>query len=77
MVETIVLEAGHARLWRERECHDRHVIDAAADDQRLGDSGWNTIIVGADFLMHPKNGVVRRSSNEEPRRDNNPVIDGI
>ena len=66
-----------ARLWRQRQRDDRHVVDAAADDQRLGDAGGNAVIVGANFLVHAQDRIVRRGADEEARGDEDPVVDRV
>ena len=41
------------RLGRQREHHDGDVVDAAADDQRFGNSDRDAVDVGANLLVHP------------------------
>ena len=46
--------AGLVRRGRKREDKDGDIVDAAPDDQRLGDALRQVADVGANFLVHPE-----------------------
>ena len=75
LVEVLVGPAlGGFGLRRQRQHHDRDVVDAAADDQRLGDPDRDAIEVGADFFVHAQDRVVRLGADEKPRGHHDPIV---
>ena len=75
MIERVVFDPRRRfRLRRQSQRQDRHVVDAAPDDQRLRDSDRNTIEIAPDLLMHADNGVVRRRADQKPRRHHRAVV---
>ncbi len=78
MVEGIVSPSFRCLRFRGNgQCEDRHVIDAAPDDQWLGNADGNAVHVGADLLVHAQDGLVRFRADEKARRHQNPVIVGL
>ena len=63
-------------LGLQRERDDRHVVDAAADDQGFGDALGQVGDVGADLLVDAQQGVVFRGADQEPRGDQDGVVLG-
>ena len=64
-------------LGRKRQHHHCHVIDAAADDQRLGDADRDAVHIGADFLVDAQDGVIGVGADEEPRRNHHAVVHSL
>ena len=62
---------------REGEIDDRHVVDAAADDERLGNAFRQVGDVGANLLVHPQGRRVLVRPDQETRRDHDPVVRGL
>ena len=62
------------RLRRQREHHDGDVVDAAADDQRLGNADRDAVDVGADLLVDAQDGVVGVGADEEARRHHDAIV---
>ena len=69
--------AGAVRPRGQREVDDRHVIDAAADDQRLGDALGQFADMGADLLMHARDRSILIRADEEARGDDDAVVLGL
>ncbi len=65
------------RLRRQRHDDDRDVVDAAADDQRLGNPDWNAIDVGADFFVHAQDRIIGFGADQEARGDHDAVVLGL
>ena len=59
-----------------RECqrHNGHIVDAAADHQRLGDAHRNAVDVGEDLVADTQDGDVGRHADLEPRGHHDPIV---
>ena len=65
LVEILVGPAcSRLRLGRQGERRDRDIVDAAADDQRLGNTCRNAVIIGADFRLHAQDCVILTGADE-------------
>ena len=75
----IVVGPARRRLRLGRQCQRHHgdVVDAAFDDQGLGNSGGDAIKIGANPFMHPQDRVILAGSHQEPRGYHHPVVLGL
>ena len=62
---------------RQRQHRDRDVVDAAADDQRLGDADRNPIVIGAHLFVHAQDRVLGSGADQEARRHQHAVVLGL
>ena len=69
--------AGVVRPCGQREVDDRHVVDAAADDQRLRDALGQLADMGPDLLMHARDRRILIRADEEARGDDDEVVPGL
>ena len=65
---------GSLGFGRERQDDDRHIVDAAADDQRLGHADRDAVHVGADLLVHAQDRRVGTGADEEARRHHGAIV---
>ena len=64
LIEAVVGPSiGALRLRRQRQHDDRHVVDAAADDQRLGNALRQFADIGAYLVVNAQHGVVLRRAD--------------
>ena len=78
LVEAVVGPlAGVGGVGRQRQVDDRDVVDAAADDQRLGDSLGQRDDVGADLLVDAQERDVLVGADQEARGDDDLVVLGL
>ena len=68
---------GGVGLRREGERQDRHVVDAAADDQRLRHPDRDAVHVGAQLFVHPQDRGVGRGADKEARGHHHLVVLGL
>ena len=68
---------GEFRIGRQREVDDGDVVDAAPDDQRLGDADGDLVEIGADLLVDPDDGGVGRRADLEAGGDHDAVVAGL
>ena len=73
----IGVNPGLARPGRERKRHDRHVINAAPDHQRLGYADRDAAKVGAQLVMHPQHGGIGGRADQKPRRHHRGIVAGL
>ncbi len=71
------IAGGGLLLRRERQGHDGDVVDAAPDDQRLGNAERNAVQVGPHFFMHAQDGVVGAGADKETRCNQHVVVFGV
>ena len=77
-VEILVGPAlGGLRLRRKRQHGHGDVVDAAADDQGLGNADRDAVEIGADLLVNAKDGVLGLGSDQEARGDHDAVVFGL
>ena len=77
-VEILVGPApGGLRLRRQRQHGDGNVVDAAPDDQGLGNSDRDAVEIGADLLMNAKDRVVGFGADQEARGHHYAVVFGL
>lgn len=63
-----------ARFSREGQNDNRDIVDAAPDDQRLGNAFRQIADVGADLLINPQHRGVLVGADEEARGDDGPIV---
>ncbi|MPL73164.1 hypothetical protein SDC9_18957 [bioreactor metagenome] len=66
-----------AGLAREGQRHDRHVVDATADDDRLVDAGGDAVHVRLDLLVHAQDRRVRGGADDEARHHQRRIVRGL
>ena len=64
-------------LGRKRDDDDRDIVDAAADDQRLGDADRDAVEIGAHLLVDAEDRGVRAGADQEARGDHGAVVGGL
>ena len=64
-------------LRRERQADDRHIVDAAPDDQRLRDADRDAVHVGAHLLVHAQDRFVGFRADEKARGYKHLVVIGL
>ena len=62
---------------RQGQRHDRHIIDAPPDDQRLGNTNGDAVHIGPHLFMHAQDRRVRGGAHVEPCSDHRAVIHGL
>ena len=72
-----VQRVGRLRLRRQRQHDDGDVVDAAADDQRLGDADRDAVHVGADLFVDAQDRGVGAGADDEARGDHRAVVRGL
>ena len=76
MQGVIIPVPGDIGARRQGQGDNGHVIDAPADDQRLGDAQRHAVHIGADPLMDAQDGSVRAGADLEPGGDQDLVVLG-
>src|SRR5581483_169293 len=75
LVEILVRpSAGGFRRRRQSQDDDGYVVDAPADDQRLGNADGDAVHVGADLFVHAQDRVLCLGAHQEPRRHHDAVV---
>ena len=77
-VEILVRPAiGGFGLRRKREHGDGDVVDAAPDDQGLGNADRNAVQIGADLLVNAQDRVVGLGADQKARGHHHAVVFGL
>ena len=72
-----VQRVGGFGFGRQRQHDDGDVVDAAPDDQRLGNADRNAVEIGADLLVDAQDRILRLGADQKARRDHDAVVLGL
>ena len=73
----IIPDIAGGSLRRERQGHDRHIVDPAPHHERHRYIVGNAVEVGADLLVHAEDRIVGVRPHVKPGRDQRAVIAGL
>ena len=68
---------GALLCWPQRNDDDRHIVDPASYDQRIGNADGDAVHVRPDLLMHPQDRGIGIGADLKPRRDERTIILGL